>query len=134
MKNTIAAFIFALTAFLPQTAASSPAPRTVLTAKDAAKPVKASVRQTFTVRLAANPSTGYLWQIAPETARNESVSVYEESFEHAKSRLAGAGGTAVFTVQMKKAGKTRVVLRYFRPWEHFDAAHDQSIAFVFDVK
>lgn len=134
MKNTIVAFIFALTAFLPQTAASAPASHTVLTAKDAAKPVKASVRQTFTVRLAANPSTGYLWQIAPETAQNEDVSVYEELFEHSKSRRLGAGGTAVFSVRVKKAGKINVVLRYFRPWEHFDASKDKSITFTFDVK
>ena len=134
MKKEFALILFCFLTATPFRAAEAQAQNTVLTAKDATKPVAASVRQSFTVRLAANPSTGYLWQIAPETAQNEDVSVYEELFEHSKSRRLGAGGTAVFSVRVKKAGKINVVLRYFRPWEHFDASKDKSITFTFDVK
>ncbi len=71
------------------------------------------------VALAANPSTGYGWEVstAPEPAVLEQVGepVYEAT--PTDTMVVGSGGTTTFRFRAEAAGTTEVVLVYRRPWE-----------------
>ena len=73
--------------------------------------------QRFSIRLRSNPSTGYAWMLdgAPDS---NLVSMVTNVFEAPSGDgLVGAGGHEIWTFKARKAGETRVTLRYARPWE-----------------
>jgi inhibitor of cysteine peptidase len=71
------------------------------------------------VALAANPSTGYTWEVSvtPDPAVLEQVgeSVYEPT--PTDTMVVGSGGTMTFEFRATGAGTTTVELVYRRPWE-----------------
>ncbi len=75
--------------------------------------------QTLVVRLAANPTTGYLWQIA-EVDRAVLRPLGEEAGytpQASDGARLGAGGTAEWRFEAVGQGTTVLTLHYLRPWE-----------------
>ena len=73
--------------------------------------------QRFSIRLRSNPTTGYAWMLdgAPDSNLvNMVTNVFEAPPDDG---LVGAGGHEIWTFKARKAGETRVTLRYARPWE-----------------
>ena len=73
--------------------------------------------ESFEVRLAENPTTGYTWAVLkiPEgLLRLETESLETEP---ADPRIAGRGGTKVFVFKALQPGSGELVLRLRRPWE-----------------
>lgn len=73
----------------------------------------ARVGKAFAVALAANPTTGFDWQIAfpPELVRLEGRT-------HVRSAdRVGAGGTTTFTLTPLRPGDAELRFRYLRIWE-----------------
>jgi inhibitor of cysteine peptidase len=74
--------------------------------------------QSFAVRLKANPSTGYRWQLARGDASIVVlVASRDEPGASSSPPLMGAPGVQVLTFETKGVGETDVVLAYARPWE-----------------
>lgn len=73
--------------------------------------------QTFTITLAANPSTGYQWGLA-EPLDEATVRLVGSEYLPPASSRPGAGGTEVWTFSGVRRGTARIVLGYARPWEH----------------
>jgi inhibitor of cysteine peptidase len=71
------------------------------------------------VALAANPTTGYSWEVsgAPDPAVLEQMgeAVYEAS--PTDTMVVGSGGVMTFEFQAVGAGTTTLELVYRRPWE-----------------
>ncbi len=71
------------------------------------------------VALAANPTTGYTWEVsgAPDPAVLEQMgeAVYEAS--PTDTMVVGSGGVMTFEFQAVGAGTTTLELVYRRPWE-----------------
>lgn len=71
------------------------------------------------VALAANPTTGYTWEVsgAPDAAVLEQVGepVYEAS--PTDTMVVGSGGVMTFEFRAAGAGTTTLELVYRRPWE-----------------
>jgi inhibitor of cysteine peptidase len=89
---------------------------------------------TLVVRLAANPSTGYTWEVKElDTAMLEQVG--EPVFESADTPpdLVGAGGTLVLTFKVLQSGTTALTLIYHRPWET-DVEPIQTFSVTLTVK
>ncbi len=89
---------------------------------------------TLTVRLAANPTTGYVWSSAIE---DENILSFEsEVYEGAPSKegMVGVGGTSVFTLKAKDAGNCDVVFVYGRPWEEDGQTEQVSLTVIVNEK
>ena len=83
-------------------------------------------------KLPANPSTGYLWQ-----AKNSNPSVAtvsEMPYVSASDSRAGASGYSKFKIFFNEPGEVTIKLRYFRPWEHFNAGKDKEKKYSYLVK
>ena len=82
----------------------------------ASGPVELAVGETATIRLDANPTTGYQWE--PASAPDESViRVVSDRYEAEATEVVGSGGTQEIVIEGTGAGTTTFELRYVRPWE-----------------
>ena len=87
----------------------------VVSAQDHGQQIRLAADQVLAVRLEANPSTGYVWEVA-EVDGQVLRQVGPMEFEP-DSELLGAPGTVTLRFQAAAAGKTRLGLVYRRPWE-----------------
>ena len=79
-------------------------------------PIALAVGETATIRLEANPTTGYQWE--PASAPDESViRVVSDRYEAEATEVVGSGGTQEIVIEGTGAGTTTFELRYVRPWE-----------------
>lgn len=79
-------------------------------------PIDLAVGETATIRLEANPTTGYQWE--PSSAPDEAViRVVSDRYEADASDAVGSGGTQEIVIEGTGAGTTTFELRYVRPWE-----------------
>ena len=71
------------------------------------------------VALAANPSTGYSWEVsgAPDAAVLEQVGEPAYEASPTETMVVGSGGTTTFVFRAVGAGTTTLELVYLRPWE-----------------
>ncbi len=93
------------------------APRTshVLTAQDSGKTIELRPGETIQVVLEGNPTTGYTWEVSPESdAPVEAVGDWE--FQPS-SRALGAGGQLRLTLKAGRGGQGLLRLVYHRPFE-----------------
>jgi inhibitor of cysteine peptidase len=79
---------------------------------DPAQAIQVAAGETFAVRLAGNPTTGYTWQANVDSSYLELV--YQE-FEPGGEGV-GAGGHEVFRFRARETGETEIVFEYRRPW------------------
>jgi inhibitor of cysteine peptidase len=78
------------------------------------KSVKIKVRETFTIELESNPTTGYQWQ---ENFDETKVKLLEKKI-NLTSKLIGAATSEVFTFQPLTEGVSKIKLDYKRSWEN----------------
>ena len=90
-------------------------PANVITSNDSGTKVKFHQGQTFSVSLWGNSSTGYLWEVVPES---ESILVQQGYPQFVPdSNAVGSGGMYTFTFNMIAVGNATLQLIYHRPWE-----------------
>ena len=87
--------------------------------------INTAVGDEFEVRLAATPSTGYIWeaQSLPEGIKL-SGSDYERPSADTRP---GDPTTQVFRFRAQRAGDYTITFHLKRPWES-DAAHSQTVS------
>jgi inhibitor of cysteine peptidase len=86
-----------------------------LTEADAGSTVQLQVGDSLAVRLEGNPSTGYIWEVAPQ-----SLTVLEQVGDaefDASGDQPGAPGTLTLRFKAVSAGEQPLRLVYRRPWE-----------------
>jgi inhibitor of cysteine peptidase len=71
--------------------------------------------QTITVRLGANPSTGYSWSEAAITHPDVIMQVSRHYEEPENTGLAGAGGNDVWVFKATDTGLAMIKMSYSRP-------------------
>jgi inhibitor of cysteine peptidase len=88
----------------------------ILSEADNGTDVNVAKGSTLVIRLAANPSTGYSWQLGGDP---KPLSLDSTKFVSAKSdqRRAGSPEVQVMQFQAKDSGTASLVLEYRRPWE-----------------
>ncbi|TLM80518.1 MAG: hypothetical protein FDZ70_00425 [Actinobacteria bacterium] len=87
-----------------------------LTGSDSGSVIEVGVGDRFTVALAENPTTGYLWAVSgalPSIVETASDDYDSES----APGLVGGGGTRTIVYRAVSAGSGDVGLVYVRPWE-----------------
>jgi inhibitor of cysteine peptidase len=107
-------FLFALLAiaFHPRMAFAA---TKVVTDADKGSDVELKVGDTLEVRLASNPSTGYMWYVHPKSTGL--LKLNGQTQTDATEPGVGRPIVQVFTFQLKRKGDGILLLRYVRSWE-----------------
>jgi len=109
-------------------------PPLVLTEGAAGQTVTVVAGRKIEIRLPANPTTGYLWDVAELTPGPvRQIGKAEYAPDKRPAGVVGSGGTAVFTLIGEAAGKANLRLEYKRPFEK-DKPPAKTFAIGFDVK
>lgn len=95
--------------------ASPAANVTRLTAQDAGSTVNVRVGSTLEIALEGNPTTGYTWEVAPESGTLLSQQG-EAEFKSASSAL-GSGGIVTLRFKAMQPGNIKLKLIYHRTFE-----------------
>ena len=98
----------------PQYPGTPPAPALMLQESDAGRAIEVERGRKVTIRLQANPSTGYRWSVA---STGEALEQSGEPFHAAESSMRGAGGGEYWSFMPVRAGKQELRFEYRRPWE-----------------
>jgi predicted secreted protein len=88
---------------------------TVVTDADKGSDVQIKVADMLEVRLASNPSTGYMWYVHPKSTAL--LKLTGQTKTDAAEPGVGRPIVQVFTFQPKRAGDVILLLRYARSWE-----------------
>jgi inhibitor of cysteine peptidase len=86
-----------------------------LEAEDNGNQINVQKGQILTIKLEANPTTGYTWEVV-ESDGAILRQVGETEYE-AESDLIGAGGVQTLRFEAVEAGEMELRLVYHRPWE-----------------
>ena len=85
-------------------------------AEDGSVVVRERLHKKFDIVLAANPTTGYGWQL--DSKLNEKlIKLVGSRYSGPQTKLVGAGGQELWTFQAVGRGRTRIGLKYVRSWE-----------------
>ncbi len=87
----------------------------VLTRHDNGKRITCRIHQEFKIRLAANPTTGFSWQVSGEDT--QLVELLRSELVPIENRLMGAPSEQVFSFRPRHKGSAPLRLHYRRPWE-----------------
>jgi inhibitor of cysteine peptidase len=79
-------------------------------------PIAVAQGRTFTLTLRANPTTGYIWQLA-EPLDERMLRFIGSAYSTDKTGLMGAGGKEIWTFRTEGCGQAQIRLKYVRPWE-----------------
>lgn len=99
-------------------------PPVLLDATSASEPVTVVLNQHIVIRLAGNPTTGYMWSLdnqSPDVLLQVGEIDYES--DPAEPGLAGVGGTFSVVLQAVKVGTGTAVLTYARARQEDDPAN-----------
>jgi inhibitor of cysteine peptidase len=91
------------------------------------KSVEVGASRTLTVKLGANPTTGYQWGDAQIS--NQAV-ISQQSYNYVEPEdtgMVGAPGTDVWVFDAKAAGSATITFSYSRPWEEGDATYTLTV-------
>ncbi|MCM6776486.1 protease inhibitor I42 family protein [Nocardia sp. CDC159] len=114
------------------TTTAAPAPRN-LDATANGQRVAMRVGEEVTVSLAANPTTGYQWQLRElDQALVKQKDDPDFRPDPNPNNAVGVGGTSIWTFTAVAPGATKLVLGYLRPWEQ-GVEPSQTFTVTFDV-
>jgi inhibitor of cysteine peptidase len=103
------------TAMMAALGGCSPQTAPTLGVEDDGRQITLQQGQILTIKLAANPTTGYSWELV-ESEGAILQQVGEPEYE-AESDLLGAPGTQTLRFEAVEAGQMELRLAYRRPWE-----------------
>ena len=86
--------------------------------------------EEFALRLEANPSTGYSWELQKPLADSIVVSKGSD-FEQGENDAPGAGGHELLTYEAVGDGSTTIELGYLQPFD--DAPPSKRVSFEVEV-
>lgn len=85
-------------------------------------PLRVAAGHTFPLTLAANPTTGYQWELSTPVDPRFLILLSNQYVAPTPSDRVGQGSHQVFTFRALQAGMTSISLKYCRPWDASDCA------------
>lgn len=101
-----------------------------LSVSDAVRPVSLPIDAKSVIRLEANPSTGYGWQVLETVNLKVDEPIETERSPATPDGMVGAPETALIRITPRGAGPASLVLVYKRPWMP-TSPEDRTLRFVF---
>ncbi len=99
----------------------------VVTDSDSGKQISLAVGDGLTVRLAAQPGTGYGWQIEPDSTK---LLALESNTSAGLAAVPGGQDIQILTFRAGRPGTGRLRLGYRRPWQKSVPATKQFMLIV----
>ncbi len=131
MKIPVLHRVRVLLAFLLFAAAGCVAQRArILTAAENGTTCVIAPGETATIRLEANPTTGYNWSFA---LSGKGVEFMEQHFSAPDAKRCGTPGVTELRIRGTAPGTAKITAFYRRPWEK-SLPSDQKWSCVFHVK
>ena len=75
-----------------------------------------SVGETFVVKLASNPSTGYSWNLSAIT-NTSIINKTSNAYIPPSVQIPGRGGQETWKFQALSVGTATISMKYIQPWE-----------------
>lgn len=100
---------------------------------DSGQTIDIGVNREFVIAIAANPTTGYDWEVSLDETMLELVEMTYKLAEEAEHEIVGAGGVDYFRFKALKAGETEITMVYKRSWEE-PTAQDETKAFTVNIE
>jgi len=97
--------------------------------RESTNPIQCEAGRPFAIRLESNRTTGYQWDLA-EPLDGRILKLANSEYKAPDSTRLGAPGEEVWTFQAVGKGRTKIAMKYARPWEK-NAAPARTA--VFDV-
>ncbi len=91
-------------------------------------PIRVDAGQKISIRIMANPTTGYGWQLSKpldETVVTLVTNAYVQKPN--KRQMVGVGGHEIWTFQAVGQGQAEIFLKYVRPWEKAKPPIDTNV-------
>lgn len=101
----------------------SPMSEVAIAVSDLGKTVVAHPGDIILLRLAENPTTGYVWEMG--SLDPQLIEVKNSIYQVSPGTGVGRGGIRVFRLQAKAPGTVPLLLKLRRPWESEVEAVDQ---------
>jgi inhibitor of cysteine peptidase len=99
---------------------------------DPAKQLEAAAGNEFKIIIAANPSTGYHWELVEELDEGI-VQFVSREYRADEPVMPGSGGVDVWTFKAVAAGETTITLGYYPP-SNDPVEAEQVVIFSLTVK
>jgi predicted secreted protein len=116
VKNSILKLIAIIGLFSLTSCAIFNGPSTMnLDNKSNGKKIEANIGDTVVIRLKGNATTGYSWIL--QKYNEKLIKFIDMQYETENSNLMGAGGAWVAKFKVIKAGSSKIIFDYKRPWE-----------------
>lgn len=103
----------------------------VLHQADTSRRVELPPHTSFEIRLEANPSTGYGWEVVSAQNVTVKLPITVEKNPEVTRPMVGAPGTAVIRATSGRPGRASITVVYRRPWE---ATVGKTLYYRFAVK
>jgi inhibitor of cysteine peptidase len=87
------------------------------------------IGETFTIRLHANPTTGFGWQAVYD---EKALALVNRTFEPGSPNI-GSGGEEVLTFRPLQPGRVSLLLELRRPWEKAAAREQRAYDIVIEA-
>jgi inhibitor of cysteine peptidase len=127
MKKSFGILALVLAAGLLLTACSAQ----TVTQKMDGQTISVKAGDTFVVKLAGNPTTGYSWQLADH---DENIVKLDGNPEYkSDSALVGSGGMYTYHFKAVSSGTVPLKFDYLRTWET-NTAPAQTFSIIIDVQ
>ncbi|MBU4198578.1 MAG: protease inhibitor I42 family protein [Verrucomicrobia bacterium] len=98
------------------------------------EPIRVTAGRKFSISIAANPTTGYGWQLAKPMDETVAVLITNSYVQDQTDMLrVGGGGHEVWIFKAIGQGQAAISLKYVRPWEK-DVAPARTNVFTVIVK
>ena len=81
------------------------------------KNIELGKSDSLTVKLGANPTTGYSWEEA-DISNTAVIAQASRDYTAPEAGLVGAGGTEVWVFNSKNTGSATIKFSYGQPWEN----------------
>lgn len=91
-------------------------------------PVALNLGDELTVRLAGNPTTGYMWQVVETPLALAPAGEPEFQQDEAPENMVGVGGVFIFRFSVQSGGEGALRFVYKRPWENKDERPEKTVA------
>ena len=99
---------------------------------DMTNTIKATPGEEFVIKLDANPTTGYEWQLV-QSIDDSLVKFVNSDYVSDMTSLLGSGGKSVWTFKAVRAGKAQISFKYIRPWEK-NTPPVKEATYIVDIK